>query len=141
MNRKSHTTVRTLMMLLIVSVGVAAADDFEIMWYTIGDAAGVSTGGEYTLSGTIGEPEAGTMSDWYGTFILSGGFEPGIVPGDCDGDADADLDEFAQMEACLLGPGGELGLGCDCFDFDADADVDLRDFAIFEVLFTKVAGS
>ena len=141
MNRRSYTTVRTLMMLSVVLAGVAVADDFQIDWYTIGSAASVSTGGEYTLCGTAGEPDAGTMSDWYGTFTLSGGFEPGIVPGDCDGDGDVDLDEFVQLQECLLGPGEGLEPGCECYNFDDDEDVDLRDFAIFQVLFTRIVES
>ena len=64
---------------------------FEITWYTI-DAGGAlnSTGGNYSLSGTIGQPDAGqTMSG--GNFSLSGGFWPGIdnappCPGDLNGD-------------------------------------------------------
>ncbi len=58
------------------------------------------------------------------------------LPGDCDGDGDVDLDDFASFEACLLGPDGGLGTGCECFDFDGDGDNDLLDFAQFQVNFT-----
>lgn len=57
-------------------------------------------------------------------------------PGDCDGDGDVDLDDFADLETCLLGPGGGLGVNCDCFDLDADGDVTLVDFGDFQVAFT-----
>jgi hypothetical protein len=57
------------------------------------------------------------------------------LPGDCDGNGVVDLDDFADFEACLLGVGGGLGPGCDCFDFDANGDVDLSDFAEFQVAF------
>jgi len=57
------------------------------------------------------------------------------LPGDCDGNGVVDLDDFADFKACLLGVGGGLGPGCDCFDFDANGDVDLSDFAEFQVAF------
>lgn len=51
------------------------------------------------------------------------------------GHGDVDLDDFAGIEACLLGPGGGLGAGCDCHDADDDADVDLADFNRFQAAF------
>jgi|GEM_PF-1508011 len=61
----------------------------------------------------------------------------GVVPGDCDLDGDADLDDYALLEACLLGPGGGLGTGCGCFDMNADVDVDLADVAAFTDRFAE----
>jgi hypothetical protein len=60
----------------------------------------------------------------------------GVVPGDCDLDGDADLDDFHDLEACLLGPGGGIGPACRCFDFDNSGNVDLGDFAAFQAAFT-----
>src|SRR5256884_5487033 len=37
----------------------------------------MSSGGNYTLSGTVGQPDAGTLSG--GNYTLEGGFWPGIV--------------------------------------------------------------
>ena len=56
----------------------------------------------------------------------------------CDACADGSvgLGEYANFAGCLLGPGGALGVGCECFDFDIDGDNDLRDFAEFQVNFT-----
>jgi hypothetical protein len=50
-----------------IEVDLYAAD-----WVTIDGGGGVSTGGEYSLSGTIGQPDAGVMSG--GKFSLIGGF-------------------------------------------------------------------
>ncbi|UCE61086.1 MAG: hypothetical protein JSU63_04915 [Phycisphaerales bacterium] len=60
----------------------------------------------------------------------------GVVPGDCTLDGNADLDDYAELETCLLGPGGGVDTGCRCFDFDKSGDVDLGDFAVFQRLFT-----
>jgi hypothetical protein len=58
-----------------------------------------------------------------------------LVPGDCDCDGDVDLGDYAELEACLEGPGGGVGPECDCFDVDGSGHVDLYDFAAFQVLF------
>jgi hypothetical protein len=46
---------------------------YDLTWYTIdGGGAMNSTGGSYSLSGTIGQPEAGSLSG--GSYTLVGGF-------------------------------------------------------------------
>jgi len=45
---------------------------YSIDWSTIDGGGGTSTGGAYTVSGTIGQPDAGVMSG--GSFTLTGGF-------------------------------------------------------------------
>lgn len=49
-----------------------AQAQYSIDWYTIDGGGGTSTGGVYSVSGTIGQPDAGTMSG--GNFTLQGGF-------------------------------------------------------------------
>ncbi|UCC31662.1 MAG: hypothetical protein JSU86_05160, partial [Phycisphaerales bacterium] len=73
MSHTKKTVVGTMLMLWIISFGLAVADDFEISRSTI-DGGGTmrSTGGDFELSGTIGQPDAGTLSG--GDFELSGGF-------------------------------------------------------------------
>ena len=47
---------------------------YEISWYTIdGGGAQNLQGGSYSLSGTIGQPDAGSQSGG-GTYTLNGGF-------------------------------------------------------------------
>ena len=61
------------MTLLAVPVGATVADQYEIDWYTIDDGGELgSTGGDYELSGTIGQPDAGVLGD--GEYTLVGGF-------------------------------------------------------------------
>src|SRR5438876_6309295 len=54
----------------------AAAQNFKIDWYTIDGGGGTSSGGPYTLSGTIAQPDAGRLAG--GNFVLDGGFWGGV---------------------------------------------------------------
>ena len=112
-------------------------EEYTIDWHTIdGGGDTRSTGGTYELNGTIGQPDAGEMSG--GSYSLAGGFWFGQVPGDCDADGDVDLDDFTELAACLVGPGGGLAQpACNCFDLDSNGDIDLFDFAEFQVLFME----
>ena len=56
---------------------VFADAQYAIDWFTIDGGGGASSGGSFTLSGTIGQPDAGTLSG--GNYTLQGGFWPGIV--------------------------------------------------------------
>src|SRR5262245_38029413 len=65
----------------LLSLGVALAlllpagargQNYAIDWFTIDGGGGTSSAGAYTLSGTIGQPDAGHLSA--GNFTLDGGF-------------------------------------------------------------------
>src|SRR6266478_2701952 len=60
--------------LLAVSFGAAGvgAQNYSIDWSTIDGGGGTSRGGVYSVSGTIGQPDAGHLSG--GNFTLDGGF-------------------------------------------------------------------
>src|SRR5215475_5798018 len=49
-----------------------SAQNYSIDWFTVDGGGGTSTGGVYSLSGTIGQPDAGTMSG--GNYTIQGGF-------------------------------------------------------------------
>lgn len=57
----------------------ALAQPFAIDWYTVDGGGGTSTGGSYTLSGTIGQPDAATTTLSGGSYTLQGGFWPGLI--------------------------------------------------------------
>ena len=122
---------------LLLPAGLAVAlDNFEITRSTI-DGGGVmfSTGGDFELSGTIGQPDARKMSGE--GFDLSGGFWFEEPPGDCNSTGGVDLLDYGDFNGCLSGPDGGLAApGCSCFDFDGDNDVDLSDAARFQAEFT-----
>jgi len=49
-----------------------SAQNYSIDWYTIDGGGGTSSGGPYTLTGTIGQPDAGVHTG--GNYTLVGGF-------------------------------------------------------------------
>ena len=62
---------------LLLGATCTHAQSYFLDWFTIDSGGGTSAGGNYTLSGTIGQPDAGTLSG--GDYTLEGGFWPGIV--------------------------------------------------------------
>jgi hypothetical protein len=59
--------------LLIFQALTAPAQNYTIDWHKIAGGGGTSTGGTYTVSGTIGQPEAsGAMNG--GNYSVTGGF-------------------------------------------------------------------
>ena len=120
----------TLALLFVAGPGVIA-DDFTIDWWTV-DGGGEmwTTGGDFELSGTIGQSDAGTAMIG-GDFELIGGFWSGAAEdefcyGDLDGDNDIDLADLAQL---LSNYGTPSGAVYEDGDLDADGDVDLADLA------------
>ncbi len=78
---------RAMLSLLAVSVLVASGlpaaaqsgDGYDLTWNTIdGGGATFSTGGGYSLGGTVGQPDAGLLAG--GGYSLLGGFWGGAVP-------------------------------------------------------------
>ena len=136
MNEMRKTVIQAGALSLVAALG-AMAQEYSISRYTIDGgpgAPGLSTGGEYELSGTIGQADAGEMSG--GTYSLTGGFWFEQPPGDCNADGLVNLFDHGDFVPCLDGPGAGLSdPACRCFDFDADEDIDLVDFAEFQILF------
>ena len=54
----------------------AQAQSYNIDWFTVDGGGGVSSGGTFSLSGTIGQPDAGRLTG--GSFALEGGFWGGV---------------------------------------------------------------
>ena len=65
---------RTILALvgLFICCAAAQSQTFSIDWFSIDGGSGTSTGGVYSVSGTIGQTDAGRMSG--GNFTLDGGF-------------------------------------------------------------------
>ena len=64
-----------LILLLMALATSVASGQYELSWYTIDGGGGRSSGGPYSLTGTIGQPDAAYSAG--GNFELLGGFWPG----------------------------------------------------------------
>jgi len=65
-----------LAVLLVAAVALAQGLGHEVTWSAVDGGGDTSTGGDYSLSGTIGQPDAGAVLSG-GDFGLRGGFWPG----------------------------------------------------------------
>src|SRR5262245_55456164 len=50
----------------------ARAQQYSIDWFTLDAGGGTSSGGAYSVSGTIGQPDAGKLAG--GSYVVEGGF-------------------------------------------------------------------
>jgi hypothetical protein len=71
-NRGRAGAATPLALALALTALGARAQDFALDWWTLDGGGGASTGGVYALSGTVGQPDAGSLSG--GNFGLEGGF-------------------------------------------------------------------
>jgi len=71
-SRNRNGAVLLIFILILLSVAASRAQSFSIDWFTIDGGGGTSTGGVFSVSGTIGQPDAGHMSG--GNFTVDGGF-------------------------------------------------------------------
>ena len=112
-------------LLLVASPALAmSGGDYEISWNTIDGGGGRSTGGDFALVGTIGQPDAGDMTG--GDYQLSGGFWPGGPILSCF----VNFEHFAELWLSWLdspcGPGNDWCYGA---DLDFSTDVGLGDIS------------
>ena len=95
-----------------------AYGDYKNVWSTIDGGGGQSSGGQYILNGTIGQPDAGYSSG--GNYELLGGFWPGGPL------CFVDFEQFSLFADYWLESGADLPA-----DLDGDNDVDLSDLNMF----------
>lgn len=70
-----------LALLIVASLVLAQAGEFDVPWHRAAGGGGTSTdGSQYSLSGTIGQAEAGVSMSG-ASFELSGGFWGGAGDG------------------------------------------------------------
>ena len=64
---------KLILLFVLLIPSLAFAQSYSIDWYKIAGGGGISTNGNYTVSGTIGQPDAsGAMSG--GNYSVTGGF-------------------------------------------------------------------
>jgi len=62
-----------------VAVGTQLeAQPYGISWFTMDGGGGASSGGNYSLTGSLGQPDAGVLQG--GTYALVGGYWGALVP-------------------------------------------------------------
>jgi hypothetical protein len=111
---------------MIMILGIAALTtfvsmgfcDYQIVWSTIDGGGGMSSGGTYVLTGTIGQPDAGYSEG--GNYELLGGFWPGGPL------CFVEFEDFARFAELWLYQGSGLPA-----DLDDDDDVDIDDLKLF----------
>ncbi len=65
--------VVVMLLVAVTAISAQSGGGYDLTWSTLdGGGATFSTGGSYSLGGTIGQPDAGTLSG--GGYTLNGGF-------------------------------------------------------------------
>jgi hypothetical protein len=91
---------------------------YDLHWSTIDGGGGTSSGGQYVLTGTIGQPDAAYSAG--GDYELLGGFWPGGPI------CFVDFEDFARFAGLWLESG--TGLAADLYEDDV---VDFLDLKLF----------
>lgn len=66
------TKILAAIILTVLSFAILHAESYSIDWFTIDGGGGTRTGGVYSVSGTIGQPDSAKMSG--GNYAIDGGF-------------------------------------------------------------------
>jgi hypothetical protein len=78
-SHKRKTIILFVTFLTILTLAPAIqAQPYAIDWWTVGGGGGTSTGGDFALSGTVGQPDAGRMSG--DSYAVEGGFWASLAP-------------------------------------------------------------
>ena len=114
-----YFTKNDLILLTALCIGTASVcmADYSIDWHTVDGGGTTSTGGIYTITGTIGQPDAGYS--YQGDYDLAGGFW--TFADFCS----VDYIDFAIFAQYWLDTGPDLPA-----DLDGDTYVDMVDLRI-----------
>ena len=110
---------RTALFLMIIlsAISLPVFGEYSIRRSSIDGGSGVSSGGQYTLNGIVGQPEAGVMEG--GDFTLGGGFWAGTFG------CIVNIDDLAIFSEQWLSNDTDLTA-----DLYIDGKVDLLDYSI-----------
>lgn len=125
----------TIVTLLPVLLGAASAiaqvsPNVDLSWNSIDAGGGTSSGGGFTLIGTIGQPDAGAMTS--GGFDVLGGLwgTNGLSPcyPDCNGDGVLTVGDFGCFQSKFV-------VGDEYADCNASGTLTVADFGCFQISF------
>jgi len=77
MNRQTQQVMRAVVWVVTCAAPPSAMADYAIDWHAVDGGGTTSTGGRFSLVGTIGQPDASETPMSGGQFGLEGGFWPG----------------------------------------------------------------
>lgn len=120
--------------LALMSAPVLVFGQFDLSWHTIDGGGGASSGGPYSISGTVGQADANSaaapMSG--GSFEIVGGFwtvalDICTCPGDMDANGLRNGRDIQQFVNCILASTD----GCSCADVDGSGSLTSGDITVF----------
>ena len=118
-------TKNILLAMCILLFSLTAFGNYEISWYTIDGGGGQSSGGTYTLTGTIGQHDASWVMQG-GEYTLSGGFWPGESVLLCT----VNFEDFARFAMYWQDTPCNVGNNwCGGADIDYSGDVTILDLS------------
>lgn len=104
--------------LLLLAATTVNAQTYSVDWYKIAGGGGTSTGGTYSVSGTIGQPDASSAMTG-GSYSLTGGFWSLIAAVQTDGlprltithSGNSVMVSWADTAVCTLQQNSNLATG------------------------------
>jgi len=74
-NQNHNSVIGGILLLLVLwALRVHAQTNYSVDWFTVDGGGGTSTGGVYSVSGTIGQPDASVTTMSSGSYSVTGGF-------------------------------------------------------------------
>lgn len=114
----SNFTKRFILCFSLLIPAISLAQQYSIDWHKVAGGGGTSSGGQYSLTGTIGQPDAANSAG--GSYELLGGFWPGGPL------CFVDSYDFVRFADYWL----ETGTGLPA-DLNGDGVVDIYDLKLF----------
>ena len=118
----------------VMVVSAQTGGPYDLSWHNIGPG-GSASGGSYDLLGSVGQPDAATMSG--GSYTLTGGFLPGgpicALAGDLNGDG-----QVTVLDIQMIAGAWPQTTASFPYDQSGDGDLDIEDVTLVTAQFGAV---